>query len=133
MLLALMTLQCAGIWRVNPTNLAAYNAASLDERKRSVLDYSATNFLNATWNETYFMSPNIQDVPYNPLNPDAHFPIDFYDGNWVVRGTLNNSINYWYHNHTGNMMEGSVMLEVRAYCNAPTRITLLWLQQHFMC
>lgn len=66
------------------SNLSAYNLASDDDKFRSVLDYSATNFLTGGWNATQFMSPNIQNVQHDPSNPSSQFPRDFYDGNFVV-------------------------------------------------
>jgi hypothetical protein len=119
--------QCAGIWQVEPNSLAAYNAASLDEKKRSVLDYSATDFLRASWDGAGFMSPNIQDVPFDPLKPNAQFPTDFYDGNWTVTQPSSpySAKHFWYNRHPGNMMEASIMLEVCGSPNAPSPTTFV--------
>jgi hypothetical protein len=105
--------------------MAAYNASSLDEQRRSVLDYTATDFLKGSWNDTYFMSPNIQDVPFDHLFPSKQFPRDFYDGNWVVpvesiawiRENYWEGLNTFWANHTGITMEGHQLMDVRTSRN----------------
>lgn len=75
----------AGIWKVKPSDMAAYNSQTDMEKTRSVLDYSATNFLTGSWNDTFYMSPDIQNQVFDPHNPDEHFPDNsFYSWPWMT-------------------------------------------------
>lgn len=88
----------------------------MDEQRRSVLDYSAKNFLSGGWNNTQFMSPNIQDVDFDALNPSAQFPGNMKDGFWVVPANPfeTHDLGHEFANHTGVTMEMWQMHEVRA-------------------
>lgn len=93
-----------------------------DNRRRSVLDYSATNFLSGGWYDTQFMSPNIQDMEYDPSDPSAQFPKIDYEG-WMLHPTddrfssigpqANGCFNDLVYNYSGNQFETWQMQEVR--------------------
>jgi hypothetical protein len=91
---------------------------------RSALDYSATNFLTGSWNDTYFMSPDFQNLLFDPLQPSNQFPRDFYDGNfvvpeesrrWMKDNMPNSGLALFWPNHPGITMEGYQLMDVRAY------------------
>jgi hypothetical protein len=116
------------MWKVHPSNMKTYNDTSTNDttKLRPVLDSSATNFLNGSWNDTYFMSPNIQGEVFNPLLPSAQFPRDVYDGNFVVpqesKRWMNKTMPHsglalFWANHTGITMEGYQLMDVRAFLN----------------
>jgi hypothetical protein len=94
-----------------------------DDQVRSALDYSAEDFLDASWNDTYFVPRSIQKVEFDPLLPSNQFPRDFYDGNflvpaesmqWMKDNMPNSGLALFWPNHPGITMEGYQLMDVRA-------------------